>query len=143
MGWTGRSLILSVFPAVRAVVDETRPELVINCAAFTDVDGAEKRPTEALGVNALGVRNLAVVCAERKIPLVHISTDFVFDGEKREPYTIADEPRPINEYGRGKLLGERLLASLTDRYYLVRTSLALRAGRTELFGQAVGLVGPQ
>ena len=125
------------------VVESTKvlkPRLVINCAAYNDVDAAETHWQDASNVNGLGVRNLAVACAEGKGPLVHVSTDFVFDGTKSEPYTIADKPHPINAYGKSKLFGETLLRSLTDRYYLVRTSWVFGRGTnnfmTKLFSWA-------
>ncbi len=125
------------------VVESTKvlkPRLVINCAAYNDVDAAETHWQDASNVNGLGVRNLAVACAECKVPLVHVSTDFVFDGTKSEPYTIADKPHPINAYGKSKLFGETLLRSLTDRYYLVRTSWVFGRGTnnfmTKLFSWA-------
>jgi dTDP-4-dehydrorhamnose reductase len=84
------------------------------------VDKAEEDWKTAAMVNGLGTRNLAVSCAENGVELLHCSTDYVFYGKKGEPYTILDEPNPINRYGESKLLGERLLQSLGERFYLVR-----------------------
>lgn len=108
--------------AVRATVDSSRPELVINCAAYTKVDEAEKEEQQALIVNGLGVQNLCISCQEEDIPLVHFSTDYVFDGTKESPYTIYDESSPINAYGRSKLLGEKYILWLLSKFYLIRTS---------------------
>ncbi|MEC3906292.1 dTDP-4-dehydrorhamnose reductase [Tamlana sp. 2201CG12-4] len=94
----------------------------INCAAYTDVEQAEKTPKIAFKVNAEGVKNLAEACKDSKTVLIHISTDYVFDGEKEAPYTIDDIPNPINEYGKSKLLGEHYIQDILDQYFIVRTS---------------------
>ena len=107
---------------VRAAVTNFEPELLINCAAYTKVDEAERDEYRALVVNGFGVQNLCLVCQQRAIPLVHFSTDYVFDGTKVSPYTIYDDPNPINAYGHSKLLGEGYVLWLLDRFYLVRTS---------------------
>jgi dTDP-4-dehydrorhamnose reductase len=110
------------FKQVKSKVSEIEPGLIINCAAYNDVDAAETNKHTALMVNGLGVRNLALACAQVDCLLVHISTDYVFDGKKPEPYTIYDEPCPINAYGESKLVGERYLLNLLHHFYLVRTS---------------------
>jgi dTDP-4-dehydrorhamnose reductase len=107
---------------VKDVVDKLTPELVTNCAAYTNVDGAEKQEHQALIVNGLGVQNLCLLCQEHDIPLVHFSTDYVFDGTKPSPYTIYDQTNPINAYGRSKLLGEKYVMWLLTKFYLIRTS---------------------
>ncbi|MEP2690297.1 dTDP-4-dehydrorhamnose reductase [Maribacter dokdonensis] len=94
----------------------------INCAAYTNVEQAEKTPDIAYKVNAEGVKNLANVCKSYNTTLIHISTDYVFDGEKDEPYTIKDVPNPINEYGKSKLLGEKHIQEIMDNYCIIRTS---------------------
>ncbi len=107
---------------VRAVVDSCEPEMIVNCAAYTKVDEAEKEEHQALMVNGFGVQNLCLVCQERDIPLVHFSTDYVFDGTKEGPYTIDDEPNPLGAYGCSKLLGEKCMLGLLSKFYLIRTS---------------------
>ncbi|MEP2279116.1 dTDP-4-dehydrorhamnose reductase [Maribacter sp.] len=94
----------------------------INCAAYTDVEQAEKTPDIAFRVNAEGVKNLAFACKKHEVGLIHISTDYVFDGEKKEPYFIEDIPNPINEYGKSKLLGEKYIQEIMDDYCIIRTS---------------------
>jgi len=94
----------------------------INCAAYTNVEQAEKTPELAFKVNAEAVKNLAKVCKKTNTILVHISTDYVFDGEKETPYTELDIPNPINEYGKSKLLGEQYIQDILERYFIVRTS---------------------
>jgi len=114
--------------SVRRAFEEVRPDAVLNCAAYTNVDGAEKEPGQAFAVNALGVRNLAAACRERDVVLVHFSTDYVFDGEKKIPYLIFDRPGPINTYGRSKLYGEEFLKTISPRFYLVRPSWLFGSG---------------
>ena len=102
------ALDITDFDAVARAVGDIRPDLIINCAAFSDVDGAEDNAEKALSVNGLGV--LALVRAAERLPctMVHYSTDFVFDGETTRPYTEQDEPHPRSFYGLSKLLGEWL-----------------------------------
>ncbi|NAY91658.1 dTDP-4-dehydrorhamnose reductase [Muricauda sp. JGD-17] len=94
----------------------------INCAAYTDVEKAEQKPDRAFEINSEGVKNLALACKQSKTILVHISTDYVFDGEKEGAYTIQDIPNPINEYGKSKLKGEEYIRTLLPNHYIVRTS---------------------
>jgi len=98
-----------------------KPELVINAAAYTDVDGAESNSDLAYEVNAEGVKNLANSCKKNNSILVHISTDYVFDGNKNG-YEENEEPNPINIYGKSKYMGEKYLKYVNPRYYLIRTS---------------------
>lgn len=94
----------------------------INCAAYTNVEQAEKTPELAYKVNAEGVKNLTEACKETNTILIHISTDYVFDGKKNGPYTVTDLPNPINEYGKSKLLGEKHIQNSLKRYFIIRTS---------------------
>lgn len=107
---------------VKLFFNQNKFDYCINCAAYTNVEQAEKTPEIAFKVNAEGVKNLAKVCKENSITLIHISTDYVFDGEKGTPYTVADLPNPINEYGKSKLLGEQYIQKLMTNYYIIRTS---------------------
>jgi dTDP-4-dehydrorhamnose reductase len=95
---------------------------VINAAAYTDVDRAESQEMLAFAVNAAGPQRLAVETARRKIPLIHISTDYVFDGRKGAPYVEEDGVGPLNAYGRSKLAGEKAVRSANPRHVIVRTS---------------------
>jgi dTDP-4-dehydrorhamnose reductase len=99
-----------------------RPGLVINAAAATRVDDLEADPDLALKVNALGPRNLAVACRRLGSKLVHVSTDYVFDGAKPGPYWEWDEPRPRSVYGLSKLLGETLVREQCPDHFIVRTA---------------------
>jgi dTDP-4-dehydrorhamnose reductase len=107
---------------IRKIFHRERPDVIINCAAYSDVDGSEENLSEAMAVNGLGPRNLALACNEYDIDLVHISTDYVFDGHKEGAYGIFDRAAPLNAYGRSKMTGERYVAALMQRYYLIRTS---------------------
>lgn len=109
--------------AVDAVVQDVEPTVVINCAAWTAVDGAESSVAEALAVNGTAVQGIAEVCAKRRVPLVHVSTDHVFDGSAVTPYAEDAEPAPLNAYGRSKLVGERaVLQTLPATGYVLRTA---------------------
>ena len=101
---------------------EFQPQYCINCAAYTLVDQAEKSPEPAYAVNVKGVENLVRACNETGTILIHISTDYVFDGKKEEGYYPKDEPNPINVYGKTKLEGERIIKQSLDRYFIIRTS---------------------
>lgn len=107
-----RQLDIADARAVKAAVDRVRPHWIINAAAFNDVDGAEQAPDQAFAVNAAGAGNLADAAARVSASIVHISTDYVFDGLKGAPYTEDDRPNPLSVYARTKYEGEqRVLAS--------------------------------
>lgn len=95
---------------------------IINCAAYNNVDEAEKNPRKAYEVNGLGVKNLALISNKINAKLIHFSTDYVFDGNKKIPYKVSDKTSPINEYGKSKVLGEKYLKELSNKYLLIRTS---------------------
>lgn len=95
-------------------------DIVINCAAFTDVEKAEKQYDLAYKVNTEAVGNLAQIANKKNIYVIHISTDFVYDGKKESPYTETDEPNPINAYGKSKFEGELLLMKNHNNYAIIR-----------------------
>ncbi|MAU14713.1 MAG: dTDP-4-dehydrorhamnose reductase [Muricauda sp.] len=97
-------------------------DFCINCAAYTNVEQAEKDSDRAFKVNAEGVKNLAEVCRDHKTVLIHISTDYVFDGEKEGAYTTTDTPNPINVYGKSKLKGEQFIQEILPNHFIIRTS---------------------
>ena len=105
-----------------SAIKQANPDYLIHPAAYTDVDGCEKHPETAYRVNAVGAKNVTTACEEIGCPVIYISTDYVFDGTKEEPYLETDLPNPLNEYGLSKLNGERFVSSLTDSFYVVRTS---------------------
>lgn len=94
----------------------------VNCAAYTAVDLAEEQSSLAYAVNAVGPKNLAEVCQKHQTTLIHISTDFVFDGQKRTPYLETDIPNPLGVYGASKWQGERYIQEVMETYFIVRTS---------------------
>jgi dTDP-4-dehydrorhamnose reductase len=115
--------------AVQRAIPGTRPEIVVNCAAWTDVDGAESHEAEALEVNGGGAGNVARAAAAAGAWTIHVSSDYVFDGSKREPYVESDPVRPLSAYGRSKLAGEReVAAEAPDRHTIVRSSWLFGAG---------------
>ncbi|SPF55823.1 Spore coat polysaccharide biosynthesis protein SpsK [Candidatus Desulfosporosinus infrequens] len=123
-----------VFPLTRSELDITkqeqvektlqtiRPDIVIHCAAYTNVDQAEIDSDQAYKVNALATRFLATAVEQNQAKLVYLSTDYVFDGIKNKPYHEDDIPNPLNIYGQTKLAGEKFVQSISTRYFIVRTS---------------------
>lgn len=98
------------------------PDVVINAAAYTDVDGCEFNQEDAFAVNGEGVKNLALACREADASLVHVSTDYVFNGVSDRPWLEDDEVGPISVYGKSKLEGEKYIQEILDKYYIVRTA---------------------
>jgi len=114
---------------LNGVFEARKPSVVINCSAYNQVDKAESDYEEAMKVNALGPYNLALLCKEYGLFLVHYSTDYVFDGSKREGlYTEVDEPNPLNKYGLSKLLGERFAMQTAHNMLLLRVSWVFGEG---------------
>jgi len=107
---------------VQRTFDSTKPEVVIHTAAFTSVDNCEHWPDLAFHVNAEGTRNVAVACRQASLPMLYVSTDYVFDGQKPTPYGEDDRPNPLNVYGQSKLQGERYVTELLEAAWIVRTS---------------------
>jgi dTDP-4-dehydrorhamnose reductase len=107
---------------VRHIIDHHYPSLVINAAAYTNVDRAETEQTLAFAVNQTGPANLAQTCAEKQMPLIHISTDYVFDGNKGVPYNETDPVSPLGVYGKSKAAGESEIRSSLWQHVIVRTS---------------------
>ena len=116
--------------SIRELVSSTRPDAIINCAAYNAVDKAEEDWRNAFSVNAIGPKNLAITANEFKIPLMHFSTDYVFDGKKGSPYFVWDEPKPLSKYGQSKLYGEQLVSLFSNRCFVVRLSWVFGAGNT-------------
>ncbi len=106
---------------IRAVSGE-RPEAVVHCAAWTDVDACERDAERAFKQNAGGTWNIASAAAEVGAAMIYVSTDYVFDGAKGEPYTEFDSPNPLNVYGASKLAGEQAVRSLVPRHHVVRSA---------------------
>jgi len=107
---------------IKRLISVTPPEVIIHCAAWTNVDQCELNKDNAYLVNALGSRNVAVMAAKVGAKLVYLSTDYVFNGEERQPYTEFDLADPINVYGKSKQAGEKYVSSLSNKYFIIRTS---------------------
>ena len=106
---------------IRKAILSARPEIVLHCAAFTDVDGAARDPALAYRVNGQGTQNVALACAEAGAAMLYVSSNEVFDGRATEPYVEIDAPNPINAYGRSKRAGEWYVTRQLTQFYVVRT----------------------
>jgi dTDP-4-dehydrorhamnose reductase len=104
------------------VIAETEPDIVINAAAYTNVDGCESDSDACFSVNAEGVKNIALACRQKRIKIVHFSTDYVFDGTRKTPYQEDDKCTPLNVYGKSKLAGEQYLKKFSDNFLLIRSA---------------------
>ena len=113
------------------------PDLVLHCAAMTDVEGCARDPVAAYRANALGTHNVAIACQRANAAMLYISTNEVFDGTKDSPYLEWDEPRAINPYGASKLAGERYVQMLLDRFYIVRTAWLYSLSRDNFITRVV------
>jgi len=118
---THRDVDVSDSAQVDRVLSSIHADVVISTAAFHKVEECEKQPAQSFAVNAVGPRNLALACRPKNAVLVHFSTDYVFDGAQRRPYTESDLPRPLNVYGVSKLAGEHMLGLTWDRCFVIRT----------------------
>jgi dTDP-4-dehydrorhamnose reductase len=134
--------------SVERALRECAPDAVVNCAAWTDVDGAESRREAALAVNALGAGNVARAAAAAGIPLVHVSTDYVFDGEppldergEPRPYVESDPTGPRSVYGATKLEGERLVLAASPRHTVARSSWLFGVGGRNFVDTMLALAG--
>jgi len=107
---------------VKAFLNNLKPDLVINPAAYTNVDGCEEHMDLAFKANSIGARNMAIACEEAGAKLLHISTDYVFKGNGKVPYREYDLPKPVSVYGKTKLLGENYIRNFCSRYFIVRTA---------------------
>lgn len=108
--------------AVRSYLTDVKPEIIINCAAYTNVDACESNEDLAFKINALGPRNLAIISNEVNAKVVHVSTDYVFSGEGTVPFKEYDETIPVSVYGKTKLAGEKFVREIADKYYIIRTA---------------------
>jgi dTDP-4-dehydrorhamnose reductase len=121
-GFDHAQLDLANLDAVREKLHATDFDVLINTAAFTNVDLCETQPEQAFRINAEAPGVLAEICSDKNATLIHFSTDYVFDGEKRTPYTEEDEPNPISVYGQSKLAGEKEVLATENRHLVVRVS---------------------
>lgn len=123
-GLSSKELDIRDGAAVQRMLEEYRPDAVIHCAAYTQVDRAEEEPEQCFAVNALGTRNIAHACRAVGAKLLYISTDYVFPGTGERPYEPEDETGPLGIYGKSKLEGEHAVRELLDRFFIVRISWA-------------------
>jgi dTDP-4-dehydrorhamnose reductase len=135
LGFNRALLDLTDLPQIREVLEPLEFDALVNCAAQTNVDRCEREVEEAFRINSAAVGTLADVCARKKARFVHLSTDYVFDGTKREPYTEEDEPHPISKYGESKWSGERCLQAVADRHLVVRVSWIFGPDRASFVDQ--------
>jgi len=119
---THTDIEISELPSVSRVLEGIRPQVIVNTAAMHHVENCEREPEKAFAVNALGPRNLALVARDLDAVLLHVSTDYVFDGSKGSPYLEEDSPRPLNAYGITKLAGEHFVRATTAKHFVIRTS---------------------
>ena len=119
---TSKTLDITNKDQVFEVICDAEPDVVINSAAYTDVDGCEENQDLAYSVNGEGVKNLALACKEVDCALVHISTDYIFNGKNDRPWVEDDELGPISVYGKSKLKGEEAILETLDKYFIVRTA---------------------
>lgn len=113
----------------------------VNCAAYTNVELAEKEEEKAFLINAEGAKNIAEICKTYKTKLIHISTDYVFDGSKENPYNVSDTPNPINIYGASKLEGEKLIKKSINDYYIIRASWLYSVIKKNFFNTIINKIG--
>ena len=125
--------------AVLETVPAFGADLIVNCAAFTAVDANETDPARAYRDNAQGPHSLALAARASRATLLHVSTDYVFDGAKTEPYDETDEPHPLGTYGRAKLAGERFVSATLPEHFIVRTGFVFGGGTDYLSGQIARL----
>lgn len=121
-GLTHADLDISSLEWTRKILGSVRPSIIVNTAAMHHVENCEKEPQRAYEINALGARNLAIAARELEAELVHVSTDYVFDGSKNRPYVESDPAAPLNVYGNTKLAGETFIRETAEKYFIVRTS---------------------
>lgn len=124
-----KALDITDVDAVLKMVEETKPEVIINCAAHTNVDACETQWDLAYKINAIGPRNLSIAASKAGAKMIHVSTDYVFKGNGTRPYTEFDEPNPVSAYGKTKLEGENFVKAFADKYFILRTAWLYGEGK--------------
>jgi dTDP-4-dehydrorhamnose reductase len=119
---TDRECDITDINALRSFAVDKKIDWIVNCSAYTAVDKAEEEEEIAYKINAIGAGNIAAVSSEIGVPMIQISTDYVFDGKGSRPYAETDPVNPAGAYGRTKLAGEKLIAEKTDKYFILRTA---------------------
>ena len=136
VGDVSQRLDITDYAACRRLMDAIAPDFVLHPAAWTDVNGCAREPQRALLVNGVGTAHLAALTARRGIPIMYVSTNEVFDGRLKRPYTEHDAPNPQNAYGYSKWYGERAVAQVNPQHYIVRSAWLFAHGGTN-FIQAI------
>ena len=139
VGLTHQELDVTDKARVLELFSSQKPDLVIHLAAWTDVDGCERAPEKAFTINEKGTENVARACAKNKAKMIYLSTDFVFDGKKKSPYTEDDPPHPLNTYGRSKLAGEKKVRENLKSYGIIRSSWLFGPGRDNFVTKVLSL----
>lgn len=139
VGFGHNELDVTDAAAVEARLEAERPDVVINCAAWTDVDGAEGSEDAAMAANGIGAGNVAAAAGAVGASVVYISSDYVFDGSKGAPYVETDQPAPLSAYGRTKLAGEEATAAANHRHFIVRSSWLFGIGGGNFVETMLGL----
>lgn len=116
------SLDITDIEAVLKLARERKPDVIINCAAHTNVDKCEEQWDLAYKINAIGPRNLSIAARELDAKMIHVSTDYVFEGNGTQPYTEFDAPNPVSAYGKTKLEGEKFVKEFAPKYFILRTA---------------------
>lgn len=124
-----KALDITDVNAVLKMVEETKPDVIINCAAHTNVDACETQWDLAYKINAIGPRNLSIASSKAGAKMIHVSTDYVFEGNGTRPYTEFDEPNPVSAYGKTKLEGENFVKAFADKYFILRTAWLYGEGK--------------
>ena len=124
-----KALDITDVDAVLKMVEETKPEVIINCAAHTNVDACETQWDLAYKINAIGPRNLSIAASKAGAKMIHVSTDYVFEGNGTRPYTEFDEPNPVSAYGKTKREGENFVKAFADKYFILRTAWLYGEGK--------------
>lgn len=122
VGADRKQLDITIEDNVIAYINEMKPDVILNCAAYTNVDAAEENEEAAYLINAVGTENLAKAAKQIGAKLLHVSTDYVFDGTASVPYEVDEPTKPLGAYGRTKLAGEQLLQKHLDEFFIVRTA---------------------
>ncbi len=139
IGRAARDIDITDPAALAAALAATQPALVINCAAFTAVDRAESEAERAFAVNARGAGLVAQACADHGLPLIHLSTDYVFDGSKPAPYTETDPVAPLGVYGQSKAEGEARVRAALPQHLILRLSWIFSNSHPSFFGTMLRL----
>ena len=135
-----KDLDITNHSAVRDAVQKHKPDIIINCAGITSVEKAENNQDEAISVNFEAAANLAAQCSAHDIPLIHLSSDYVFDGKHDAPYLPYDAMNPLNFYGKTKLMGEESIRQELTWHIILRTSLVFSATGQNVLTKTIKLI---